>query len=57
MQKQIGKTVSVLIEENNIARTPDDIDIKILGNTIPNKTICDVKIADIDNGMFIGTLI
>ena len=54
MAKQIGKTVSVLIEENNIGRTPDDIDIKIVGAPIPNKTICDVKITDIENNMFIG---
>ena len=57
MQNQIGKTVSVLIEENNIGRTPDDINIKILGNTVPNKTICDVKITDIDNDTFVGVLV
>lgn len=54
MQKQIGKTVSVLVEENNIGRTPDDIDIKILGDKIANKTICDVKITKIDGDKFIG---
>ena len=54
MKKQIGKTVSVLVEENNIGRTPDDINIKIGGTTIPNKTICDVKIIDVDEDMFIG---
>ena len=54
MQNQIGKTVSVLVEENNTGRTPDDIDIKIIGNTIPNKTICNVKITDIENDMFVG---
>lgn len=54
MQKQIGKTVSVLIEENNIGRTPDDIDIKITGKKIKNKTICDVTITDINGDMFIG---
>ena len=56
MKKQIGKTVSVLVEENNIGRTPDDIDIKINGNKIPNKTICDVKIAGIERNMFVGSL-
>ena len=56
MNKQIGKTVSVLIEENNIGRTPDDIDIKINGAPIPNKTICDVKIVDIVDDKFIGTI-
>ncbi len=54
MKKQIGKTVSVLVEENNIARTPDDIDIKISGAPIPNRTICDVKITDIENDCFVG---
>ena len=57
MEKQIGKIVSVLVEENNIGRTPDDIDIKILGKTIPNRTICDVQITGIDKGMFVGTII
>ena len=57
MEKQIGKTVSVLVEEDNIGRTPDDIAIKINGTTIPNKTICDVKIFGIDGDMFIGTKI
>lgn len=54
MQSQIGKTVSVLVEENNAGRTPDDIDIKITGASIPNKTICDVEITDIENDKFIG---
>lgn len=54
MQKQIGKTVSVLVEDDNVARTPDDIDIKISGAQIPNKTICDVKITDVENDIFIG---
>lgn len=57
MKKQVGKIVSVLVEENNIGRTPDDIDIKILGKTIPNRTICDVQITGIDKGMFVGTII
>lgn len=57
MEKQIGQIVSVLIEEDNIGRTPDDIDIKIGGKIIPNKTICDVKIVGIKNGVFAGELI
>lgn len=57
MQNQIGKIVSVLVEEDNIGRTPDDIDIRINGTKIPNKTICDVKIIGIENGMFKGTCI
>lgn len=54
MQKQIGKIVSVLVENDNIGRTPDDIDIKISGKQIPNKTICNVQIIGIDGDMFIG---
>ena len=57
MKKQIGKVVSVLVEENNIGRTPDDIDIKLDGQPIPNKTICDVEITGIDQDLFIGTRI
>lgn len=57
MKKQIDKTVSVLIEENNTGRTPDDIDVKINGAPISNKTICDVKLVGIENGMFIGNRI
>ena len=54
MKIQIGKTVSVLVEDNNIGRTPDDLDIKITGAKIPNKTICNVKITGIENEMFVG---
>ena len=56
MQKQIGKTVSVLVEDNNTGRTPDDLDIKITGTSIPNKTICNIKITDIENGIFVGKI-
>ena len=56
MARQIGKTVSVLVEENNTGRTPDDIDIKIGGKKIPNKTICDVKIIGIHDGCFVGEI-
>ena len=54
MKNQIGKTVSVLVEENNTGRTPDDLEIKILGDTIPNKNICDVTIQNIEKNCFIG---
>lgn len=57
MRKQIGKTVSVLVEENNIGRTPDDIDVKITGNAISNKTICNVKLMGVEKDMFIGVCI
>ena len=54
MAIQTGKIVSVLVENKNIGRTPDDIDIAIRGKKIPAKTICDVRIIDIKNGQFIG---
>ena len=57
MQNQIGKTTSVLVEENNIARTPDDLDVKILGDILPNKTICNVKIIGVEKGTFVGKLV
>jgi len=57
MNKQIGKVVSVLVEEKNIGRTPDDIDVKIGGKSIPNKTICDVEIVGIKNGVFAGKIV
>ena len=56
MKRQIGKTVSVLVEENNVGRTPDDIAIKIDGAKIPNKTVCNVKITGIDDDMFVGEI-
>ena len=56
MKTQIGKIVSVLVEEKNIGRTPDDIDVKIGGKNIPNKTICNVKITGINGDMFAGQI-
>jgi tRNA A37 methylthiotransferase MiaB len=56
MKRQIGKTVSVLVEEKNIGRTPDDIDIKITGKNIKNKTICGVEIVGIKDGIFTGKI-
>lgn len=50
----IGKPASCLVENNNVARTPNDIDVVIGGATIPAKTICNVKITGIKNGQFVG---
>jgi threonylcarbamoyladenosine tRNA methylthiotransferase MtaB len=50
----IGKCVSCLVENNNIARTPDDIDVIILGTPILPRTICNIKLTGIENGAFIG---
>lgn len=54
MATHTGKVVSCLVENNNIARTPDDIDVIILGAPILPRTICDVRLVDIKNGQFIG---
>ncbi len=54
MARHIGKTVQVLMEENNIARDVHDIGVKIVGDKIPARTICDVKIIAIEDGMFVG---
>lgn len=57
MRTQIGKTVQVLVEENNIARCPHDISIKIDGPAITPRTICDVILVDINDDYFVGKLI
>ena len=56
MQKQIGNVSRVLVESDNIARTPDDIPIKIIGNPILPRTICDVRITDMNSDGFIGVV-
>ncbi len=56
MRQQIGKTVQVLVEENNIARDAHDITVKIGGDKIPAKTICNVKIIDLCGDTFVGNL-
>lgn len=54
MKNKIGTITQVLIENNNIGRTPDDIEIKIQGEHIKPKTVCDVKINKISELHFIG---
>lgn len=56
MNTQIGKTVQVLVETNNNARTPDDIPVHILGDTIQERTICDVKITGMSGDCFIAKI-
>lgn len=56
MKTQLNKTVQVLVEEKNIARTPNDIDVKIIGEIIPAKTICNVVLTDISGDGFIGKI-
>ena len=53
MNAHIGQKASVLVEENNFGRTPHDISVKILGDLIPNRTICECKIIGIDGENFI----
>jgi threonylcarbamoyladenosine tRNA methylthiotransferase MtaB len=53
MTAHLGQTVSVLVEENNRARTPHDISVIIMGDTIPNRTICNCKIVGIDGENFV----
>lgn len=57
MHQHLEDTVSVLVEENNIARTPHDISVKIQGNKIQPRTICDVKLVDVINGDYVGNII
>lgn len=56
MQKQLRQRVQVLVEENNIARCPHDISVKIEGTTIPPRTICDVILTEIQGDYFIGKI-
>ncbi|MDR1338061.1 MAG: MiaB/RimO family radical SAM methylthiotransferase [Rickettsiales bacterium] len=49
MKAQLGKTVQVLVEENNTARTADDIGVCIDGALIPARTICDLQLKDISD--------
>lgn len=57
MRTQIGKTVQVLMEENNIARCPHDIGVSVGGCPVAARTICDVKLTDIDGENFVGIVI
>lgn len=54
MEKMVGKTVSVLVESDNMGRTPDDLPIKLIGRAVPNRTIVDVKITATTPTSFIG---
>lgn len=57
MKKQLGTVTQVLVEENNIARTPDDIDVLINGAKIPGRTICDVELIEISDDTFLGKIL
>ncbi len=51
----VGTRTSVLVESNNMARTPDDIPVRISGAPIPARTICDVNITGMDGDVITGT--
>lgn len=54
MEQQIGKNVQVLVEENNTARCPHDIPVKIIGDHIPARTVMNVILTEIKDDTFIG---
>ncbi len=56
MARRVGEIAQVLVEENNIAREEHDIDVKITGNKIAPRTICNVKLTGIDDDVFIGEI-
>ena len=56
MNTHIGQCVPVLVEENNIARTPHDIPVKINGLRIAPKTICDTELTGILDDMFVANI-
>lgn len=56
MQAQIGKTVQVLVEENNIARCPHDIGVSVGGCPVAARTICDIELTGLDGDNFIGRI-
>lgn len=57
MRTQVGKTVQVLVEENNIARDAHNISVKITGAPIAAKTVCDVLLTGIAGDAFTGTAV
>ena len=56
MQKQLRQSVQVLVEENNTARCPHDISVKIDGASILSRTICNVILTEIHDDMFVGKI-
>ena len=56
MNTQLGHTTSILVEQNNHGRTPHDISVNILGEPIPNRTICNCKIIGIDGESFVVSM-
>lgn len=57
MATLLGQKTSVLVEKDNMGRTPHDISVIILGNPIQNRTICDCKIVGVDGEKFVVSVI
>ena len=55
MTLHLGQKTSILVENDNCGRTPHDISVVILGEPIPNRTICECKIVGIDGESFVVT--
>lgn len=53
MNIHLGQKAFILVEENNTGRTTHDISVKIMGDLIPERTICECKIVGIDGENFI----
>lgn len=56
MRNCVGKTVQVLVEENNIARCPHDIGVSVGGCPVAARTICDIELIGLDGDNFIGRI-
>lgn len=57
MKQELNKITSVLSESNNLARTKDDIQVKIIGANIEPKKICNVYLIGIERDYFIAKLV
>ena len=57
MREQVGKTVQILVEENNMARCPHDISVKIDGGALSARTVCNIKLVDIVDDYFVGKVV
>ncbi len=57
MQLKIGTIANVLMEENNFARTENDIPVKIMGCPIPPRSICNVRLIKTESTYFIGEIV
>jgi threonylcarbamoyladenosine tRNA methylthiotransferase MtaB len=54
MKTQVGKTLQLLLEKNNIGRTVDDIPVLVSGEIVPEKTIDDFKIVNINDNYLLA---